>query len=65
MKVIFLDIDGVLNRIGTFNRTTTRWRGYIGMEPELVYRFNDLVHKQAPMSFCRVPGGLTNTGERP
>jgi HAD domain in Swiss Army Knife RNA repair proteins len=45
MKVIFLDIDGVLNRIGTFNRTKTRWGGYVGMEPELVGRFNALVRK--------------------
>lgn len=42
MKLIFLDIDGVLNRLGTENRTTTRWRGFIGMEPELVIRFNEL-----------------------
>lgn len=45
MKIIFLDIDGVLNRIGTRERTKTRWQGYIGMEPELVERFNDVVAK--------------------
>lgn len=45
MKVIFLDIDGVLNRLGTpfEKRTTTMWNGFIGMEPELVQRFNELV----------------------
>ena len=44
-KIIFLDIDGVLNRLGTMEegRTTTRWNGCIGMEPELVERFNTLV----------------------
>ncbi len=45
MKIIFLDIDGVLNRIGTRNRTETRWQGYIGMEPELVMRFNQLCER--------------------
>jgi len=47
MKVIFLDIDGVLNRLGTpqEGRTTTQWNGFIGMEPELVQRFNSLVKK--------------------
>ena len=45
MKVIFLDIDGVLNKIGQVNRTTTRWNGYIGMEPSLVRLFNDLAKK--------------------
>lgn len=44
IKIIFLDIDGVLNRLGTMEegRTTTEWNGYIGMEPELVERFNKL-----------------------
>lgn len=45
MKIIFLDIDGVLNRIGVRARTQTRWGGYIGMEPELVERFNDICQK--------------------
>jgi hypothetical protein len=45
MKVLFLDIDGVLNRVGTRNRTTTRWKSYIGMEPELVARCNNLVEE--------------------
>jgi HAD domain in Swiss Army Knife RNA repair proteins len=45
MKVLFLDIDGVLNRIGTRNRTSTRWNGFIGMEPELVARCNRLVEE--------------------
>lgn len=44
MKIIFLDIDGVLNRIGETNRTTTKWEGCIGMEPELVDRLNELRH---------------------
>lgn len=45
--IIFLDIDGVLNRLGTLEegRTTTLWEGFIGMEPELVARFNELVKK--------------------
>lgn len=45
MKIIFLDIDGVLNRLGTpmQGRTTTKWEGLIGMEPELVERMNALV----------------------
>jgi len=44
-KIIFLDVDGVLNRLGTptEGRTTTTWNGFIGMEPELVQRFNTLV----------------------
>lgn len=47
MQVIFLDIDGVLNRLGKAEegRTTTRWRGFIGMETELVNRFNSLVEQ--------------------
>ena len=47
MKFIFLDIDGVLNRVGTESelRTATKWHGYIGMEPELVKRFNKLVRQ--------------------
>lgn len=45
MKVIFLDIDGVLNRLGTLQQGRTRkdWHGLIGMEPELVKRFNTLI----------------------
>ncbi|MCP6727302.1 MAG: HAD domain-containing protein [Patescibacteria group bacterium] len=39
MKVIFLDIDGVLNAIDT----KERWQGFIGMNPVLVDRFNRLV----------------------
>lgn len=39
MKVIFLDIDGVLNCA----TTTQRWRGFIGMDPVMVERFNQLV----------------------
>ena len=39
MKVIFLDIDGVLNAIDT----KERWQGFIGMNPVLVDRFNKLV----------------------
>ncbi len=39
-KIIFLDIDGVLNRLGIINRTKTKWGAFIGMEPELVERFN-------------------------
>lgn len=42
-KIIFLDIDGVLNRLGTDRRTRVRFRGFIGMDPELVERFNKLV----------------------
>jgi len=38
MKVIFLDIDGVLNT----RYTPQRHRGFIGMHPELVERFNKL-----------------------
>jgi Swiss Army Knife RNA repair-like protein len=47
MRIIFLDIDGVLNRIGTpmEGRTVAKWHGLIGMEPELVARFNELVRK--------------------
>ena len=45
MKVIFLDIDGVLNCIGSFNRTKTRFNGFVGMDPTLVARFNSLVEK--------------------
>lgn len=46
-KIIFLDIDGVLNRLGTpqQGRTTEKWEGLIGMEPELVTRFNRLVRE--------------------
>lgn len=45
--VIFLDIDGVMNRLGTFEegRTTTKWEGYIGMDPELVALFNYIVKR--------------------
>lgn len=39
MKVIFLDIDGVLNTI----KTKQRWNGFIGMNPVAVKRFNKLV----------------------
>ena len=39
MKIIFLDIDGVLNT----KETAERWHGLIGMDPELVDRFNKLV----------------------
>lgn len=47
MKIIFLDIDGVLNRLGTVvqGRTMINFNGVIGMEPELVKRFNELVRK--------------------
>jgi hypothetical protein len=40
--VSFLDIDVVLNCIGFFDRTKTRLNGYIGMDPELVARFDVL-----------------------
>jgi HAD domain in Swiss Army Knife RNA repair proteins len=43
MIVIFLDIYGVLNCIGFFYRTEARFDGYIGMDPELVARFNAFV----------------------
>ena len=38
MKVIFLDIDGVLNTL----KTLQRHNGFIGMSPILVRRFNKL-----------------------
>ena len=38
MKVIFLDIDGVLNTVKDFQR-----HNFIGMSPVLVRRFNKLV----------------------
>lgn len=41
MKVIFLDIDGVLNYAGT----TQRWRGFIGIDPEKVKMFNEIIDK--------------------
>lgn len=46
MRVIFLDIDGVLNKLGTFDegcRTGIGPDGFIGMDSELVERFNRLV----------------------
>lgn len=45
MKVIFLDIDGVLNRLGSIEqqRTIHTFQGFVGFEPELVERFNNLV----------------------
>lgn len=39
MRLIFLDIDGVLNT----SETKQRHRGFIGMQPDLVQRFNELV----------------------
>ncbi|KKN16786.1 hypothetical protein LCGC14_0972480 [marine sediment metagenome] len=39
MKIIFLDIDGVLNTVQTLQRCD----GFIGMSPILVKRFNKLV----------------------
>ncbi|MDP3963492.1 MAG: HAD domain-containing protein [bacterium] len=45
MKVIFLDIDGVLNRIGVAGRTDQRYRGRIGIDPELAEKFNALVKR--------------------
>jgi hypothetical protein len=35
MKVLFLDVDGVLNKIGTKERSE---EGYIGIEPDLAAR---------------------------
>jgi hypothetical protein len=40
MKVIFLDIDGVLNN----SRTVERWRGLIGIDASLARRFAELQH---------------------
>lgn len=44
MNTIFLDIDGVLNRLGTpeQGRTAVANDGFIGMDPELTARFNKL-----------------------
>jgi len=39
MKVIFLDIDGVLNH----NRTRDRVGGFLGLNPELIRRFNRII----------------------
>lgn len=39
MKVIFLDIDGVLNWIGTEDRLN----GFIGLDPVLIERFNRII----------------------
>jgi hypothetical protein len=39
MRVIFLDIDGVLNCW----ETTERWRGFIGIDPKLAQRLAELV----------------------
>jgi hypothetical protein len=38
MKVIFLDIDGVLNT----RKTVERWRGFIGIDATLARRFTQL-----------------------
>src|SRR3990167_4087459 len=45
MKIIFLDIGGVLNRIGSQRRTTERYRGHIGIDRELAEKFNALVKR--------------------
>lgn len=39
MKVIFLDVDGVLNHVGT----TDLIDGFIGFDPELINNFNKIV----------------------
>jgi len=46
MKVIFLDIDGVLNKLGQTpeSRTKEQIHGAIGLEMELVRRFNTVVY---------------------
>ena len=45
MRIIFLDIDGVLNRLSTFEqqRTVHTSQGFAEIEPELVARFNKLL----------------------
>lgn len=45
--VLFIDVDGVLNRMGNpeQGRTVDKWQGFMGMEPELVARMNRLVKK--------------------
>lgn len=46
MKLIFLDIDGVLNSLGSIEQQRTVHtlnNGMIGLDPELVQRFNRLV----------------------
>ena len=39
MKVIFLDVDGVLN----YDGTTDRIDGFIGFDPELINNFNKII----------------------
>lgn len=39
MRIIFLDIDGVLNWTGTEDR----YCGFIGLDPELIARFNRII----------------------
>jgi hypothetical protein len=39
VKIIFLDVDGVLNWAGT----KERYRGYIGIDPTRVDRFNQII----------------------
>jgi hypothetical protein len=39
MKVLFLDVDGVLNNSGTKERQN----GFIGIDPEMVNRFNWII----------------------
>jgi len=41
MKVIFLDIDGVLN----CKTTTERWKSYVGLDQDLILIFEELVKK--------------------
>ena len=65
-KLIFLDIDGVMNRLGTVTqmRTRKRFRSYIGMEPELVERMNALVARTGAQVVLSSTWRLSETWRR-
>lgn len=52
--VIFLDFDGVLNRIGSVEdgRTLREYGGIIALEPELVERMNELQRRTDAFVVC-------------
>jgi hypothetical protein len=50
MKILFLDIDGVLNREGTKERVQTIFGPFVGVDKELVERLKEWLDKRPDVS---------------
>ena len=69
MKVLFLDIDGVVNRVGT----RQRYRGFMGIDPVLAFKVRKIILDTDAALFLRPHGGTskaalkksTDTSTRP